>query len=151
MPVNNNNPFFQNWATGPNQFQQSTPNYGMMQRSSNAGNFGQPQSRQPVLCGRIVNDPNEIVAREVPMDGIGMFPTADGNCIYVKTWTNNGTIQTDCYLLNRPDQQPAGPSEFDQVMNRLTKLEEMLLMINPDLKAIVEQQQTMTSQNQEGK
>lgn len=125
-----NNPFVTNWRSpsGPQVFS-SRPTMPM------------PSSLppSPMLTGRIVSNEDEINAREVPMDGIGLFPKNDGACIYVKTWNNQGSITTDRYILEQAQPVQTGPSEFDQVMYRLSKLEEMLVMINPDLKALVDQ------------
>ena len=96
------------------------------------GQFGnsQPpqvyQNRQPSMVGRIITDINVVTPQEVPMNGgIGIFPVQDGSCIYVKSWTGNGTIQTDRYV-KESVEQPEIQSEFSIVMDRLDKIETML-------------------------
>lgn len=114
----------------PQQNQMMGQNMQMPQSTNNPGSFS----------GRIVNKPDDIVPAEVPNDGhVGVFPVIDGSCIYVKAWTNDGRIHTDRYILEQKTQQTegtTGPSEFSQVMSRLDKIEEMLNLINPDLKKL---------------
>lgn len=95
------------------------------------GQFGNPQpqtyqNRQPSMVGRIVTDINVVTPQEVPMNGgVGIFPIQDGSCIYVKSWTTDGRIQTNRYVKEATDQ-PEVQSEFSIVMDRLDKIETML-------------------------
>lgn len=99
---------------------QTQPSMSQMQQRS--------QMQQPSLSGKIVNALEEISAQDVPMDGsVGFFPVADGSAIYVKAWQSNGGIQTDRYVLDRPAEVThQQPSEFDLVMQRLDRMEQMI-------------------------
>ena len=87
--------------------------------------------RQPTMIpGRFVNNPNEIVPQEVPMDGsVALFPVADGSRIYMKGWDNNGGIQTRSYVLEGAGEQPSDPLSL--VMQRLDNIESMLKKQKP--------------------
>ena len=45
------------------------------------------------LLGKVVDGEDVVKATEIPIGGFGVFPKADLNEIYVKTWNNNGTTQ----------------------------------------------------------
>lgn len=134
MPVGNQmavqpqtaTPSVPNWnrpvftGTNPNYIQ-----YGQ-QPSSNVGNMGQPI---PGLSGRMVTTPQEIRPNEVPMDGsVSFFPSSDGSYIYAKFWGPDGNIQTRVFVPEQPSsmEEAQGSSEFNQVMARLDKIEQML-------------------------
>lgn len=108
-------------------FTGTNPNY-IQQPSSNLQNMSQP-TPIPSLMGRMVNNPQEIRPNEIPMDGnVSFFPSTDGSYIYAKFWGPDGNIQTRVFV---PEQmtsveEPQGPSEFEQVMTRLEKIEQML-------------------------
>lgn len=81
------------------------------------------------MPGRFVTSEDEIVAREVPMDGCpAVFPQKDLSCVYLKQWNNRGTIDTVRYILEKkPDTEKAASNEFhEEVLNRLTRLEELM-------------------------
>lgn len=92
-------------------------------------NWNRPtQSMSPAytgIPGRAISNPQEIRPNEVPMDGTaGLFPMSDYSCIYVKAWGADGNIQTVRYVPEQPVEKAAqGPSQFDQVMERLTTIE----------------------------
>ena len=88
-----------------------------------------PPAAIPVLHGRVVGSPQEIRPNEIPMDGTAsLFPMADDSCIYAKAWGPDGMIQTIRYVPEKPidGTQPQTPSEFDQVIARLDKIEQLL-------------------------
>ena len=105
------------------------------QISQNATNIASAQNwNRPVMTpnygasaairGRMITDPKEIRPNEVAQDGIwSYFPTNDYSAIYAKAWNTNGGIDTVKYVLDKSELEPQGPSEFDQVMARLDKLE----------------------------
>lgn len=112
-------------------FTRGTPNYisnYLSQQTSNPGNIAQG-APVPSLSGRMVSNPQEIRPNEVPMDGsVSFFPSLDGSYIYAKFWGPDGNIQTRVFV---PEQTASaeevqGPSEFDQVMTRLDKIEQLL-------------------------
>lgn len=59
----------------------------------------QPQSSSPPigLNGKVVDSADVVKATEVPIGGYGVFPRADLNEIYVKSWNNNGTTSVTTY------------------------------------------------------
>lgn len=120
QPVPNwNRPVFTGANSGgPVNYIQPTP--------SNMGYNPQPV---PSLSGRMVTNPQEIRPNEVPMDGsVSFFPSSDGSYIYAKFWGPDGNIQTRVFVPEQPisAEEPQGPSEFNQVMARLDKIEQML-------------------------
>lgn len=106
-------------------FTETKPNY-MPPMTSNMGYNQQPI---PSLSGRMVTNPQEIRPNEVPMDGsVSFFPASDGSYIYAKFWGPDGNIQTRVFVPEQPapSEEVQGPSEFNQVMARLDKIEQML-------------------------
>lgn len=74
-----------------------------------------------------MSNPQEIRPNEVPMDGTAaFFPMNDYSAIYIKAWGADGNIQTLRYIPEQVEQQPQGPSEFEQVMARLDSIEQSL-------------------------
>lgn len=79
--------------------------------------------------GRFVMSEDEIVPREVPMDGCpAVFPQKDLSCVYLKQWNNRGTIDTVRYILEKkPDAEKTASEAFhEEVLGRLTRLEELM-------------------------
>lgn len=83
----------------------------------------------PQFIGRFINDPNEIMPRDVPMDGrITLFPTKDLNAIYLKYWTPEGKLAGFRYIVD-PNQTLSNVPEQDfqqQVFGRLNAIEAQL-------------------------
>lgn len=54
---------------------------------------------RPSLPGFYISDPNNISARDVPMDGsISFFPASDLSYIIIKQWNGNGMISEAKYI-----------------------------------------------------
>lgn len=67
----------------------------------------------PLAGGRWVDSPDEILPKEVPMDGqIYFFPQTDYQCIYAKIWTQDGKLMMYRFLpeKNEPVTQPNSQS-----------------------------------------
>ena len=112
----------QGWV-GPN---------GQQQMGQNGGNFTVQQPEQPPFVGRFINQIEEVMPREVPMDGrIAIFPTPNLEEIYLKAWDRYGSIKTFRYILdpnqtfNAPPMQQ-GPDMSSQILQRLDELEKKL-------------------------
>lgn len=56
-------------------------------------NFNTNLTNSISLLSKIVDGEDVVKATEIPMGGFGVFPKADLNEIYIKTWNNNGTTQ----------------------------------------------------------
>lgn len=87
--------------------------------------------RPGIIYGRIVNDPNEITANEIPMDGsVSLFPTSDYSKIYAKAWNGNGLITTKTFVLEEPittqNTAPEADSFQTEMRARLDNIEKML-------------------------
>lgn len=87
--------------------------------------------RPGIIYGRVVNDPNEITANEIPMDGsVSLFPTSDYSKIYAKAWNGNGLITTKTFVLEEPintqNVAPEADSFQTEIRVRLDKIEKML-------------------------
>lgn len=99
-------------------------------------NTAYQQPEMSPFIGRYVEQVNEIVPNEVPMDGrIGLYPTKDLTTIFLKTWTPEGKITTLKYILD-PDQMTtpstvATEEDFKkEVFERLNALEQMFTKQN---------------------
>lgn len=95
-------------------------------------NVQQPQPQPQVLqiSGRIVNSADDIMPSEVQMDGRNYyFPSADGSCIYVKSWNKNGELTMVKYVLDTVEQTPKENKleiMFNSINERLSKIEKTL-------------------------
>lgn len=86
-------------------------------------------STRPVsnLTGRMVSNENEITPNEVPMDGsLGLFPTSDGNFIFVKQWQSDGTIKTIRFVPEKPIVEIEQVKQDNAIIERLDKIEKLL-------------------------
>lgn len=106
-----------------NNLQAQTPGY------AGFNNFQRPPMAS-MMPGRIVANADEIMPQEVPMDGsVSLFLQNDGSCIYAKTWTKDGTIQTIRFVPELPqtgDNQQKSPLEMrldsiDQKLDSMTR------------------------------
>lgn len=67
--------------------------------------------RMSVIAGRSVNNVDEIIPGEVPMDGsMAVFPKNDGSIVYVKYTGGNGLIETK-YFIPAPEGFSESSSE----------------------------------------
>lgn len=82
----------------------------------------------PGLNGKIVENPESIVANDVPMDGsFAIFPKRDMSEIYVKYWTGDGKIATVRFKpitdsqpeITTPDPTSLRFDELEDVLGRL--------------------------------
>lgn len=124
---------WQNYMSSPQQTY-ATQQYPIGQQSSvygqNGGNFGMQQP-DPPFVGRYINQIEDVMPREVPMDGrAAIFPTQSLEEIYLKAWDRNGTIKTFRYILdptqnlNAPVAQE--PDMGSRILERLDQLEQRL-------------------------
>lgn len=73
------------------------------------------------LLGKIVDGEDVVKATEIPIGSFGVFPKADLNEIYVKTWNNDGTTHIVKY---QPISNTAiGEDVNASVMTKLTDIE----------------------------
>lgn len=115
----------------------SQPNNGGQPQNQPPANMGQRLSRYapntqtqvPVLPGRMVQSPNDIMPDEVPMNGsLSVFPLEDTSAIYAKCWTDNGIISVryipEKQVMEQRPQVAAIPEDFKQaVFARLDAIE----------------------------
>lgn len=100
-----------------------------MGMGSSLGRQSIPTIKQGIFPGRIINNPDEVMPNEVPSNGNpAIFPSTDWSCIWVKAYGADGLIHPLCYRLDQPDTSKQ-PSEFDQVMQRLNKIEETMIRL----------------------
>lgn len=93
-------------------------------------NVQQPQPQVLQISGRMVNSADDIMPSEVQMDGRNYyFPSADGSCIYVKSWNKNGELVMVKYVLDTVEQTPK-ENKLEIMLNsineRLSKIEKTL-------------------------
>lgn len=83
-----------------------------------------PSSRYNIV--RAVDDPSVIKPQEVEMGVANLFPSSDGEKIFVKEWNNDGLIDLRVYVLQNPELSPSvstDESRFGEMEDRITKLE----------------------------
>jgi hypothetical protein len=104
----------------------------------------QPQIQQPApaLNGKMVDGIDMVKATEVPLGGYGIYPKADLNEIYVKTWNNNGTTNIITY---KPSIEEIPKEEEDsisttQIMEKINRIEEKIDSILNVPKTIVKKE-----------
>lgn len=105
--------------------------------SSNLSRWANPTPPPPdisYLPGRVINHPDEIMPKEVPMDGsVSVFPLKDLSAIIVKGWNNQGQLVPVTYIPKPPE--PQAPSQFESaIFDRLTALEELVKGLQPKAK-----------------
>ena len=118
------------YPTNYQPYYNSYPNYNQnMQPTQQATPTLQSMTQNvaPVV-GRWVDSPSEIAPRDIPMDGtIAIFPSRREDKIYAKAWGADGSITTMTFEPVKEDRQPEKSiGEFDQIMEKLSKIEESL-------------------------
>lgn len=116
-----------NWNGGGG----AVSNNGYPQTNPMPANYIQDPPPRSFIPGRVVNNPNEIMPKEVPMDGnIALFPTGDLSRIYLKAWGSDGLIRTIPFIQEPEMTQQEGPSPEEQfrseVFDRLSNIEDIL-------------------------
>lgn len=127
---------WQGYQQGPNQ------QWGMNGQfqngfGQNGGNTMALQPQDPPFVGRFINQIEEVMPREVPMDGrVAIFPSQSLEEIYLKAWDRNGSIKTFRYILD-PMQSLNAPNQAQDsnmgsmILERLDQLEQKLSDTNP--------------------
>lgn len=91
-------------------------------------NYATPVNQ--TLPGKVINNLQEVRPNEVPIDGsASVFPMSDLSSIYVKAWGPDGNIQTLKFVPDvsaSQDMTNQGPSQFDQIMERLDSIEKAM-------------------------
>lgn len=114
------------------QWVQNAPN-PQYQFGQNGGQMMQ-QSQDTPFVGRYINQIEEVMPREVPMDGrVGIFPTQSLEEIYLKFWDRSGTIKTIRYILDPLQMQgmtmqsaAQQPDMSSKILERLEQIEQRL-------------------------
>lgn len=125
--MNNTSPV--GWQAYPQN--QAQPQFSYGQNGGNFGSQAMQQTQDPPFVGRFINQIEEVMPREVPMDGrIAVFPSQSLEEIFIKAWDRNGNIKTIRYILdpmqnlNQAPQQ--APNMGAQILERLDQLEQRL-------------------------
>lgn len=108
-----------------------TQQYPMLGYGQNGGNMPAPQPTETPFVGRYINHIEEVMPREVPMDGrAAIFPTQSLEEIYLKAWDRNGTIRTIRYVLDPMQNLTQGTAQeadmSSKILERLEQLEQKL-------------------------
>lgn len=123
--------FYQNYPyAGNSQYSQNYPLPLNQQQSVSMQNqFNPQQNVNTGLNGKMVDTIDMVKVTEVPIGGYGIFPKADLNEIYVKTWNPNGTTSITTFTPfispESESKQEAG-NEMTTVLERIEKLEEKI-------------------------
>lgn len=81
---------------------------------------------------RIVDDPSTIGAQEVAMGVLNLFPSSDGERIYLKAWNNDGLIEPRVYVLQnevQPDSKTPEDPRIDEMERRILELESAVVKL----------------------
>lgn len=114
------------WSGGSNTNQVPPYGGGFINRSSSPN-----PSNIPV---RVVFSPEQIAPQEIPLNGTpALFPLSDGSRIIARSLLGNGLFDERVYVLQSDNPANNQPSEFDQVMMRLGKIEQSLDRVLGDL------------------
>ncbi|MCC8068704.1 MAG: hypothetical protein LIO71_02935 [Ruminococcus sp.] len=84
-----------------------------------------PVQQVPTLNGKVVDSIEVARATEVPIGGYSVFPKADLNEIYVKSWNNNGTTSITTYKMAEASSE-APEIGFPQLIERINLLDSKL-------------------------
>lgn len=106
----------------------SPPYYNDIRQQNPLQNQIRPPTSGSVIPGRSIADPAEIKPVEVPMDGsVSYFPTNDGQYIYAKCWSSDGTIVTAKYIRSNdppPTSEPVVTN--NDILERLERIEKLV-------------------------
>lgn len=135
MPAYGTNGYYGAYQPGtmyPTPYQGNQMGYAPFQpMTAQQQNVQQPQPQVLQISGRIVNSADDIMPSEVLMDGRNYyFPSADGSCIYVKSWNKNGELTMVKYVLDTVEQTPKENKleiMFNSINERLSKIEKTLM------------------------
>lgn len=96
---------------------------------------------------RIVDSENDILAKEIPMDGtFSLFITRDMGRVYAKTWSATGLPQTIEYEPKKAEQNPQQPQQ-NQDSNILMAIFERIVNLENQI-SVMSQQGQMPKYNQ---
>lgn len=120
--------FYQNYPyAGNSQYQQSYQ--PQIQPTQAQVQMPTQQLPQIGLNGKVVDTVDMVKVTEVPIGGYGIFPKADLNEIYVKTWNPNGTTSITTFkpfIAPEPESKQEAGNEMTTVLERIEKLEEKI-------------------------
>lgn len=118
--MGNNNPYM---------YQQNQPT----QIPYNHAQQSQIQS-QPSLYGKVVDNIETAKAQDVPIGLTGIYPSASGEAVYVKSWLPNGVTETKEYRLYEESVVKEEPIDwngyFDEIYDRIDELSKKIDKIN---------------------
>lgn len=92
------------------------------------------------LAVKMVDDPKTIQPQEVTMGSRNLFPSSDGEKIFMKAWTTEGLIETETYVRqpktrssSRPKRSSAEQKADHDLTKRLSELELAIQKIQKQL------------------
>lgn len=102
-----------------------------------------PPPREPsfnYLAVKLVDDPKTIQPQEVTMGSRNLFPSSDGEKIFMKTWNTEGLIETETYIRqpktksqSRSRKSTAEQKAENDMNLRLSELESSIRTIQKQL------------------
>lgn len=114
----------------------SYPQFGTQQYAA-VQPMSAPQ-QAPALNGKIVDSVEMVRATEVPIGGYGVFPKADLNEVYIKTWNPNGTTSVTTYAPTAPIKQEEPEISLRELLEKInaieTKIDNALASPQPEVK-----------------
>lgn len=96
--------------------------------------YGQQQSQQPTLYGKIVDSFEMAKNQDVPIGMTGVYPKGDESAVYIKSWLPNGVTQTKEYRLYEEEIVKEAPLDwngrFDEIYECIDELSKKIDKIN---------------------
>lgn len=131
------NPMMAMWLNNMMNSINSMNNQGDKQATQNNNQTPQnsvQNNQQPedtILSVRVVKSPDDIKVDQVPMNGkISLFIQDDMSVIYGRRWTNDGTIEKLCFVLDRtPEQNSINTSNNTVVNNQGFTIDELMAAV----------------------
>lgn len=123
-PYNNGGSYLDNGNWGFNNSGGGNQNPGMPQLGGTM-----TTSQLPSVPGKIITSPDDIMAKDVPMDGtVSLFLMNDLSCVLAKQWNNRGTID-EVRFVREQTPEPVSQTQSDilpVILERLDKIETMI-------------------------
>lgn len=139
MPYDYYGNYYQNpmepspYQRGPSNMPAPNENYSYQSESRLRPRMQERQN--PPLNGRLVKSPDDILPKEIPMDGsVSLFPKDDYSYILAKAWNSSGTIDTIKFVPELPTKEaPKTEDRMQLILDKLTKLEETMAKFDKEL------------------
>lgn len=108
------------------------------------------QSQPQTLYGKVVDCYETAKGQDIPLGITGIYPKADGTCVYVKQWLNDGTTKTSEYRLYVDDDKVVEQSPIN-IEEKLDDIYKSIDSLNQKLDKMKVETPNVSKNNKEGK